>query len=634
LGQASGFWYHTGSSIFGVTQFDWDSAAGGSQNVLGGDTIIIASLGGGGLIIGDNITPADALDGTVTLTSSGGANAQVTLDSTISSTASTYNINDQIGPIIVNALTYNDNTSAGEILSIVTGDAADTVNVLSVFSNVSLKVLGNNGADQVNIGSVGSVQPIHGVVSISNTNSFTSIAINDQADSSPRTAVYTSTGVTGIAPASISWIASDVSSVTLAMGNATDTVNVQTVGIAPLTIHGTGGSDVVNIGNAGSVQGIVAPVKIDNAGSFTTLTIDDSSDFTGQTVTVGSGSVTGIAPAAINWDTADLSGVTLKNGIGADTVNVIVTSAQIPVVIQGTDGLDVVNIGDSGSVQGIMAPVTIQNAADYTALTIDDSADLPGRTVTVDFGSVTGIAPAAINWSTTDLNSVTLKNGISSDTVNVIATSATIPVSIQGTAGADTVNIGDAGSVQQINAPVAIFNAAAHTNVVVDDLADTTGREVVYSATGVSGVAPASISWKESDVSGIGILLGSGNNDVDVVSSAAQAATSVFIGLSSSRCFINGSGLHFGSSNVFTGQSGDDLFSISIVSTNVASVTINGGLGTDKIIYTGGVATGGMPGNGTLLPSDMAAKPIDYTSIELFGIGDFIFVDDFEVYNN
>lgn len=627
------YWTHTGpSGTFNNNRFDW----GGGLALAAGGTVQFASLGGGQLSIGDPTnTPADALNGTVGVTDTGGVSAQVTLDASTSTTGNTYTLDGSTGFTTVNALTYYDASSTGESLTISTGTAADTVNVLTSFTPDSLTIQGNNGADQVNVGNAGSLLGISSPVTIFNAGFYTAITIDDSADATARTATYTSTGVSGVAPASINWVANDISAVNLIMGTGSDTVNVQTIsnpsGLVSLTIQGTNGFDQVNIGNAGSVQGIAAPVTVKNTFSFTALTIDDSADATGQTATVVSGAVTGIAPAAINWSPLDISIVQLNAGFGNDTVNVLATDTFAPVSIQGTDGFDQVNIGNAGSVQGILGTLTIANTVYFTNLLIDDSADATGRTAAYTSTGVSGVAPAAINWTVTDINGVVLNMGTGNDTVNVASTGGIQSLTIQGTDGNDNVNVGNAGSTQAILGSVDIRNTGFFTAVAVNDSLDATGREATYSASGVAGVAPAAITWVAGDVASTTVNFGSGSDLLHIIGSP-PVSNVINLGNGGNRCFITGSGLGAASSNTVIAGGGDDAFTISAVPTNVTSITIVGGGQTfgDKLIYTSGTATGAFPINGTLVPTDPTAHSIDYNSIELFSINDNIFANGFE----
>ena len=69
------------------------------------------------------------------------------------------------------------------------------------------------------------------------------------------------------------------------------------------------------MGNAGSVQGILGTLTIQNPHSFDTINVDDSADTLARTVTLSTfvsgganwGAITGLAPAAINYKYADTS---------------------------------------------------------------------------------------------------------------------------------------------------------------------------------------------------------------------------------------------------------------------------------------------------------------------------------------
>jgi hypothetical protein len=310
------------------------------------------------------------------------------------------------------------------------------------------------------------------------------------------------------------------------------------------------------------------------------------------------------------------------------------------VTIQGTNGHDTVNVGNGGSVQGILGAVDVRNFASRTALNIDDSADTNGRTATYTKFGVTGLAPAAITWAENDVSAVTLGMGVGTDTVHVqsVYSGSGDPLTIHGTNGLDSVYFGDAsGNAQQILTSVTVDNSASYTAVFVDDSADTTGRSVSYSKTGITGVAPGHIGWASNDVGSVRLYLGSGSDVVHVVSSNRNVSGRSFInqidlGDGNNQCFVTGSGLGTASVNKIYTSTGDDQFVISAVPTDVSSVNIYAGSQSvwDELVYTGGPATGAFPGNGTLTPTDINAHAINYESIEHFSIYDLIFRDGFQ----
>jgi hypothetical protein len=104
-------------------------------------------------------------------------------------------------------------------------------------------------------------------------------------------------------------------------GTGDDVTTVQATQLGdPFAIHGQNGTDTVTVGSAGSVQGIVAPVSVDNAGGATTLTLDDSADTTARTVTVAPTSVIGLAASAIAY--LNVTTLTLKGGGPSDSFTV------------------------------------------------------------------------------------------------------------------------------------------------------------------------------------------------------------------------------------------------------------------------------------------------------------------------
>jgi hypothetical protein len=629
--------YHVGPSTWGNDLWDW----GNGSHLPPGATIRIAGLNGGSVTIGvqdESYATADHIPVNVILNqASGGGN--IIFDASVSSLPSNWIVNDGASPYrtAVGQMLFTNNGTAN--LTIHTGTAMNTVNVWSVYGSDTLTVVGH-GDNEVDIGnsSTGSARSIYGPVHVSSPciGCYTTLNFHDWSDATGRTVAYTKTSVSGLAPANIDWAEFDISAVTLYAGTGADTVNVTSTD-APLTIHGTNGLDAVDIGNAGSAQGIHGAVTIDNYSNYTNILIDNSADATARMATLTDSSVTGIAPAAINWAADDIGTVTLGMGTGADTVNVLSTDPAV--VIQGTEGHDRVTIGNGGSVQGIQGPVDVRNFLSRTALIIDDSADATGRTATYTKSGVTGLAPGAITWPQNDVSTVTLDMGTGPDTVKVqsVYSGSGDPLTIYGNDGLDSVYFGDdSGNAQQILTPVTVYNSASYTAVFVDDSADTIGRNVTYSKTGIGGVAPGHIGWSSNDVGSVRLYLGSGSDAVHVASSNRNVNGRSFInqidlGGGNNECYVTGSGLGLASVNNFYGNAGDDQFVISAVLTDVASVNIYGGAQTsgDELVYTGGSATGAFPGNGTLTPTDINAHAINYSSIEQFSVHDWIFRDGF-----
>src|SRR5262249_55613164 len=98
-------------------------------------------------------------------------------------------------------------------------------------------------------------------------------------------------------------------------------------------------------------------------------------------------------------------------------------------------------IGNAGSLAGIQAAVTIFNSPSFDQLTVDDSADgasYPG--VAIGGGGITGLAPAALNFTSFSISTLTVLGGGGNNTYTTSGTPASAMTLSAGT-GADAVNV-------------------------------------------------------------------------------------------------------------------------------------------------------------------------------------------------
>ena len=198
-------------------------------------------------------------------------------------------------------------------------------------------------------------------------------------------------------------------------GSGNDSVEVFATGV-PTNLSTSGGQDTIDVSLDGSVQGIRGTLTIQNPPSLDTIIVSDALDTVARTATLSTfvsgganlGSITGLAPAAIDFKYADTASVSITTGSGNDTVNVHATG--VTTNLSSFGGHDTVNVGNAGSLQGILGALNIQNPPNLTTLNINDSADATARTATLstfasggaNCGSITGLAPAAINFKYAD----------------------------------------------------------------------------------------------------------------------------------------------------------------------------------------------------------------------------------------
>jgi hypothetical protein len=287
-----------------------------------------------------------------------------------------------------------------------------------------------------------------------------------------------------------------VTSITINPGGGTNTINVERTNfLAPVSIVGSS-RDTVNIGVGGSTQGIQGNVTIENPPSFTTINVDDSADTAQRGVILSTftppgdsawGSLDGLAPAEISYEFADTSSITINTGASA-TIDVLSTGVSTSLVGHGST---TVNVGEGGSVQGIFGALNISNPPSFTTINVDDSADTTARSATLDtftasdgssWGSITGLAPASINYKQADTSSpITISGGSGADTFTV----ASLPVQaidLNTGAGNDTVTL-------QTNSGGLVVNGQGGTNTLVGPNAAATWNITNTNAGNITGVA-------------------------------------------------------------------------------------------------------------------------------------------------
>jgi hypothetical protein len=313
----------------------------------------------------------------------------------------------------------------------------------------------------------------------------------------------------------------------------------------------------VNVGSGGSAQGIQGPLNLEGptAPGGNIIKIDDSTAAGSRTATLSSfqpngsdsegnndpyGKVNGLAPADINYEYADTSSITIKTGSSSTptSINVLQTGVVTNLVTKGTT---TINVGSSGSAQGILGTLNVDGTAGGNTITVDSSADTVSAadlTGTSSTGTVHNLAPADVTYTYLSTAGITVKGGTLS-TLNVQATGVTTNF-VGGSATA--VNVGSGGSAQGIQGPLNLENATTAANtIVLDDGGDATARVVTLSAFApnpadaqgntdpwgkVSGLA-ADVNYEYADTASLTILGGTGGGSL-----AAQATgvTTTFVG--------------------------------------------------------------------------------------------------------
>jgi len=118
------------------------------------------------------------------------------------------------------------------------------------------------------------------------------------------------------------------------------------------------------------------------------------------------------------------------------------------------------------------------------------------------------------------LSDLVIDAGPGTNTISVLGTPANVPLTINAL-GNTTVNLGDAGSIDEIGGDVTIWGAYHAVNLTLDDSADRTSSQIelfssegVDTLTGMSGLS--TIQFGHSDLSQFTLKAGYGQNNVTV----------------------------------------------------------------------------------------------------------------------
>ena len=498
--------------------FDWDSTTPGSQHLAANAGSHIGFIIGAGPVthsvtLGSPASPASGFAGTQFTNLAGpvGATRLVTVDDSTGTTpavgANAYSIALGTGPDFIlsgpgfrlneaasanggvtllggtTANTFNLlSTFGGEPVNLVGGPSADTFNIRGKSSAVTVN--GGGGADSTVVGNAGNLNPILGALSINDTGGGMALTVDGSANGVNRTVGIGTGSLSGLTSTAINY--ANLSSLDVRTGAGVDTITVNGLpapttintglgsdivrvlaATSPLAIQGEAGTDSVEVGNAGSMQGVTSPLTVSSTSGTITLQLDDSADAVGRNVNLGPNTITGLSPNTINFANVGqliLSGgtggnlftiddpvageVTLNAGAGDDTVNVLALSAG-PLLVDTQGGSDEINVGDAGSLASILAALSVVGTAGSANINVDGSAEVASQAPTLSanagFALLSGMAPAVIQYAIEALDSLAISTGDGDDALTVdFATGNPIPtndLTYLGGNGPNTLNL-------------------------------------------------------------------------------------------------------------------------------------------------------------------------------------------------
>jgi hypothetical protein len=514
----------------------FEGPSGNTVTVKGTPVGVAVSVKGGGKLDLVTVSSASSVQdilGPLTLSNPGGA-TNLTVDDSADLAAKTVTLDVAGGVGTITGLAptvINYQAKDISVLTVSGGRGGNSVTINGTPSTATTTVNAGAGLNTIQVGgtSSGTIDNVGGVLlAINGQNNQSTLVIND-TKTSVTTPTYTITantvsrtgGSLSIAPINYS----NVRTLTI---SANGTFAVQTTSVIT-TVNATTAS-TVNVGN--SLDGVQEIKGLLTVSGPVNLTVDDSADDQTKNVTITANTISGLAAAAINFTLTAPGKLAVLEGPSDNTVTVKATPTGIPVSLKGGGGLDVVTVGSGSSVQDIQGALTLSNPGGATNLTVDDSADLAAKTVTLDVaggvGTITGLAPAVISYQAKDISALTVSGGRGGNALTINGTPATATTTVNAGAGLNAIQVGStsSGTIDNVGGALLVINGQNNQSTLTVNDTKTSVTTPTYTVTANTVTrAGGSVQVAPINYSNVRTLTVNGNGGFTVVSTSATLTT-------------------------------------------------------------------------------------------------------------
>jgi hypothetical protein len=462
------------------------------------------------------------LQGHLTVTGGGGTNILYEFDQnntssntfTITGTTTTRDASALITYSSIHGLVLNggsgnvpyniESTAAGTLVAVNAGAGNNTFNL-----SPTAKFLDN----------------LKGNITVSGGGGINTLTEYDQND--PYNDTYTITATTTTRTASALVTYSSLPKLVLYGGSGNVTYSVLSTASGSTTVTGGAGNNTVNVGNAGSVQGIGGNLYVNDPTGHTTLNVDDSADPTIGTffhqhsgnyeygVLSYSGTQSGFN---LFYKASDTTSLTVQTAAVGATVNF--AQAVVPTTLIGHGNNTTVNLINP---YDNIAPLTVTNPTGHTTLKVDDTSDITSRTVTISGSAITGFGTAAINYQPAGLAALTVSGGGYGNTFTVTATGAGYTTTLNSGSGSDLISVSSSSNtLDGIQGPLTVNGQGGTNTLYLNDPGTTAAKTYTLTATTLARTGAALITF--GNVQSLTVNGGSGGNTINVQGTASGTA--------------------------------------------------------------------------------------------------------------
>jgi len=348
---------------------------------------------------------------------------------------------------------------------------ANSIDVLSTFSNCPLTINGFAGDDSLNVNDGTSFLFNFGSDITFNGGTGTSDDVNITDTAFGGTGTYTATNGHVVLPFNGADVFHTGTENLLINGsNGNNTINIDQTNILTLVL-GDDGDDIINVGNGDFDSNITADVLVLGGIGTNVAVIEDTLDAGDNTWTITAGSVhkdTGLGDLLTSFFGPTIDNVRIDAGAGNSTFNInsigSSTTAENLTINAGA-GNDTVSVA-AGDVNGdLYGDVVVNGESGVDAMTINDTADTASETWTI-----TNVNVTATDWASTltygTLENFTLEGSGVANTVTVNSTFGATAYLLKGNGGADNLNVVGNNAVITLDGGAGLDNVNINADAV------------------------------------------------------------------------------------------------------------------------------------------------------------------------
>lgn len=321
-------------------------------------------------------------------------------------------------------------------------------------------------------------------------------------------------------------------------------------GVTSVSVTGGAGHDTLTV-DLGGGNPLPSGGLVFAGGGATNRLLLENGNISNENYTTTGASSGGIKIDAGNLTYSNLGGITdLAPAVNIDFLAPAATTT-----------VNVVN----GPVVGGVQTMEVNGGASPAFL----AADLGNKQhVTVDTNTGDDTLTMDVTAAPAQLSTLFLNTDQGADTVNILATPASVLTSVNGqntlfsAHGPDEITVGNAGSVQQILGPLSLADDVWYDDITINDSADTVGRTFTYGQSSITGLAPAVISYNQSDIFTITVDAGRGGNAITVADTVVSSTNTLNTGLGNNTVVVQS--VLGGSTLKINGQGGHDAVTVDV----------------------------------------------------------------------